>query len=225
MFLHLDILPKAQRHLWKELNQVPNEFTLYGGTAIALQLGHRHSVDFDFFGNRPFDPRKLQAQIPFLAGAKIRQREENTLTAIVYRENEVAVSFFGVPNLPRLMPPLVSSDNGLKVASLIDLAGTKASVVQLRAEAKDYLDLDMLVTKGGISLPSALAAAQALYGPSFNPQITLKALSYFEDGDLRTLPEESKARLATAARCVDLDRLPSVHDSVRSKGEDLDLGL
>jgi hypothetical protein len=69
----------------------------------------------------------------------------------------------------------------------------------LRAEAKDYLDLDMLVTKGGISLPTAITAAQALYGASFNPQITLKALSYFEDGDLHTLPEESKSRLARAA--------------------------
>ena len=225
MSLHLDILPKAQRQLWRELDQVPKEFTLYGGTAIALQLGHRQSVDFDFFGNLPFDPTKLQSAVPFLAGAQIRQREKNTLTAILQRESQVAVSFFGVPNLPRLMAPIVSDDNGLKIASLLDLAGTKASVVQLRAEAKDYLDLDMLVTKGGISLPSALAAGQALYGTSFNPQITLKALSYFEDGDLRTLPEESKSRLATAARFVDLDRLPTLNDLIRSKGEDQGLGL
>jgi Nucleotidyl transferase AbiEii toxin, Type IV TA system len=58
---HLEILPAAQRQLWNEFNQVPGEFTLYGGTAIALQLGHRQSVDFDFFGNRAFDPAKLQA--------------------------------------------------------------------------------------------------------------------------------------------------------------------
>jgi hypothetical protein len=167
----------------------------------------------------------VAAKIPFLAGAKIRQREENTLTAILHREDEVAVSFFGVPNLPRLMPPLISSDNGLKIASLLDLAGTKASIVQLRAEAKDYLDLDMLVTKGGISLPTALAAAQALYGTSFNPQITLKALSYFADGDLHTLPEESKSRLATAARCVDLDHVPSLNGYIRDNGQELDLGL
>jgi hypothetical protein len=225
MSLHLEILPKSQRQLWRELDQVPGEFTLYGGTAIALQLGHRQSVDFDLFGNRPFDPTKLQAKIPFLSGAKIRQREENTLTAIIHREDLVTVSFFGVPNLPRLKPPLVSHDNGLKIASLLDLAGTKASVVQLRAEAKDYLDIDILITKGGVSLPMALAAAQALYGASFNPQITLKALSYFEDGDLRTLPEESKSRLVTAARCVDLERLPILDDLVRGKSLELDPGI
>jgi Nucleotidyl transferase AbiEii toxin, Type IV TA system len=222
---HLEILPPAQRRLWPELDQVPAEFTLYGGTAIALHLGHRQSVDFDFFGNRPFDPTDLQAAIPFLARARVRQRERNTLTAILNREGQVAVSFFGVPNLPRLVAPHVSDDNGLKVASLLDLAGTKASVVQVRPEAKDYLDLDMLITKGGITLPMALTAAQALYGASFNPQITLKALSYFGDGDLQRLPEDAKTRLATAAREVDLDRLPGLDHLIRDRTEGGDLGL
>jgi hypothetical protein len=96
------------------------------------------------------------------------------------------VSFFGVPGFPRLTPPLVSNDNELKIASILDLAGTKASVVQLRAEAKDYRDIDALITKGNITLPMALTAAQALYGVSFNPQIALKSLSFFDDGDLRS---------------------------------------
>jgi hypothetical protein len=222
---HLEILPPAQRRLWHELGQVPAEFTLYGGTAIALHLGHRQSVDFDFFGNRPFDSTELQAAIPFLAKARFRQRERNTLTAILNREGQVAVSFFGVPNLPRLVAPLVCDDNGLKVASLLDLAGTKASVVQVRPEAKDYLDLDIMITRGKITLPMALTAAQALYGASFNPQITLKALSYFEDGDLQRLPEDAKARLATAARDVDLDRLPSLDHLIRDRTEERDLDL
>jgi len=208
---HLEVLPPAQRRLWHELDQVPAEFTLYGGTAIALHLGHRQSVDFDFFGNRAFDPAKLQAAVPFLAEARTEHREKNTLTVILDRGSQVTLSFFGVANLPRLMPPLVSGDNGLKIASLLDLAGTKASVVQLRAEAKDYLDLDTLITMGGITLPMALAAAQSLYGVSFNPQITLKALTYFDDGDLRSLSEELKGRLVAAARAVDLDALPALN--------------
>jgi hypothetical protein len=222
---HLEILPPAQRRLWHELDQVPTEFTLYGGTAIALHLGHRQSVDFDFFGNRAFDPSKLQASIPFLTQAQVAHREKNTLTAILNRGGEVTVSFFGVPDLPRLVSPLVSDDNGLKIASLLDLAGTKASVVQLRAEAKDYLDLDTLITKGGISLPMALAAAKALYGAPFNPQITLKSLSYFEDGDLRSLPEESRMRLVAAARDVDLDHLPVLSQLIRDETQEFGMGL
>jgi len=209
----LDILPPAQRRLWNELDQVPSEFTLYGGTAIALQLGHRKSVDFDFFGSRTFDPAKLQESVSFMAQALIDHREKNTLTVIVNRDGDVKVSFFGVPSLPRLESPLVGKDNGLKVASLLDLAGTKASVVQLRAESKDYRDLDALITVGHISLPRALSAAKALYGNAFNPQITLKALSYFDDGDLRSLPEDVKERLVVAAREVDLGRLPLLDSS------------
>jgi hypothetical protein len=109
--------------------------------------------------------------------------------------------------------------------SLIDLAGTKAAVVQVRPEAKDYIDLDTLISAGGISLPMALTAAQKLYGVSFNPQITLKALSYFEDGNLRSLPEDTKARLAGTARDVDLDRLPVLDDMIRGKSEDHGLDI
>jgi hypothetical protein len=205
----LDILPPPQRHLWPELAAVPPEFVLYGGTAIALHLGHRQSVDFDFFGDRAFDPRRLMSALPFMANADITQLAPNTLTGIVDRGGPAKLSFFGVPEIPRLAPPREAPDIRLKVASLIDLAGTKASVVQVRAEARDYIDIDALMT-AGIGLPMALAAGRAIYGTQFNPQITLKALSYFDDGSLRQLPDALKARLAKAAREVDLDRLPEL---------------
>ncbi len=91
----------------------------------------------------------------------------------------------------------------------------KASVVQIRAEAKDYIDLDAMIASGKVDLPAALAAARAIYGTQFNPEITLKALSYFGDGNLRGLPEPMKARLAKAAREVDLDRLPDLNNFKR----------
>src|SRR5580658_6890140 len=106
------------------------------GTAIALHLGHRESVDFDFFGNNTFDPAKLATEVPFMAKAEITPREPNTLTGILDRGGAVKVSFFGVPHIRRLVTPHEAADNGLKIASLLDLAGTKASVVQARAEAR-----------------------------------------------------------------------------------------
>jgi len=213
----LDILPAAQRRLWTELNEIPPEFVLYGGTAIALHLGHRESVDFDFFGSETFDPSKLEPKMPFMANAQITQRGPNTLTGSVDRDGLVKVSFFGVPNIGHLRPPHIAEDNGLKVASLLDLAGTKVSVVQARAEAKDYIDIDALMRTGSVDLPTALAAGRAIYGPEFNPQITLKALSFFGEGNLRNLPEDMKSRLVTAAREVDLDRLPKIDDAREPK--------
>lgn len=202
----LETLPPAQRTLWSELHEVPTEFVLCG-TAIALHLGHRVSVDFDFFAAREFNPFELYNRLPFLGGAQVLQQEKNTLTCSVARGEPVKVSFFGLPRLRHIEAPRVVQDIGLKVASLVDLAGMKAAVVQQRAEAKDYLDLDALM-QGGVELTLALAAAIAIYGAAFNPQITLKALSYFGDGDLQTVPEEVRRRIVRAVAAVDLDALP-----------------
>ncbi len=204
----LEVLPAAQKALWDELSSVPDEFVLYGGTALALHLGHRTSIDFDFFADRNLNLSTLETKVKFLRGARVVQREKNTLSVMVDRGGPVSVSFFGVPALPRLQTAHIAKDNGLRVASLLDLAGTKASVVQMRAEAKDYMDMDALLRLSDIDLATSLAAAQKLYGVSFNPEVTLKALSYFEDGNLRGLPDEVKNRLVVAAREVDLERLP-----------------
>ena len=66
----LDILPAAQRRLWPELRAVPDGFVLYGGTAVALWLGHRVSVDFDFMAEHAFDPHELAESLPLLARAR-----------------------------------------------------------------------------------------------------------------------------------------------------------
>lgn len=172
-----------------------------------------------FFGNRALDPNLLVPAIAFLDGAIVTQRAPNTFSCIVDRGGAVKLSFFGVPNLPRLLPPLIAEDTGLQVAHLLDLAGTKASVVQLRAEAKDYLDIDAILMDGRIDLPMAIAAAAALYGDRFNAQNTLKALCFFDDGDLGTLPERVCDRLLLAARDVDLDHFSVILFIIKSDGK------
>src|SRR5579862_7234718 len=106
----LDILPEPQRRLWDELAAIPPEFVLYGGTAIALHLGHRQSLDFDFFGTQPFDPATLTAAIRFMAAATITQRGPNALSGMVDRGGPVQVSFFGVPAIAHLRLPHIAPD-------------------------------------------------------------------------------------------------------------------
>ena len=69
----------------------------------------------------------------------------------------------------------------------------------------------------GVDLPTVLVAGRAIHGAQFNPQSTLKALSYFEDGNLRRLPEPVKDRLRQAVRDVDLDRLPALPAARRAR--------
>lgn len=204
----LDILPPPQRQLWDELDQVPASFVLYGGTALALRLGHRVSEDFDFF-NDPFTPPNLERDIPFLRGAVRLQASPNTLVSAVERAGAVKVSFFGSLGLRRVQDPERSEVPRLHIASLLDLAATKVKVVQDRAESKDYLDIAQLLAEG-IDLGEALGAARSVYGPSFNPLLSVKALCYFGDGDLGSLPAEIRAHLVTAAQAVDPTELPEV---------------
>jgi Nucleotidyl transferase AbiEii toxin, Type IV TA system len=206
---HLETLPASQRRLWTELSAVPAGFVLYGGTALALRLGHRASEDFDFFSSQDFNPDALERQVTFLGDAQRLQSSPNTLVAIVERDGPVQVSFFGGLGLRRVRNPDPAENSDVLVASLLDLAATKVKVVQDRAEAKDYLDIAMLLERG-LDLAEVLGAAAAVYGRAFNPLLSLKALSYFADGDLPSLSEGLRSRLIGAVREVDPDRLPEV---------------
>ena len=209
-------LPRAQQVLWPELEGTPGEFVLYGGTAVALQLAHRVSVDFDFFSNHVFDPEHLLRQIPYLHGSQMIDFKENTLSCVVDRDEPVHVSLFGGLDLNRVANPWTAEDNGIKIASLVDLAGTKAAVVMKRATWKDYVDLHALM-QSGVRLEEALAAGAAIYGNRFEPMIALKALSYHEDVDLSGVDAETAQQFTKAVACIsgavkriDLANLPSL---------------
>ena len=188
------------------------------GTAVALHLGHRDSIDFDFFGTEAFDPEALYRSIAFLEGSKITHVEPDTLTCVVDRAGSVKVSFFGYPELGLLEEPHFDPDTGLKIASLLDLSSTKVAVVQKRAEPKDHIDLDAIFTAGEIDLSLALAAAEALYGDAFHAESTLEALSYYDDGELSTIDPNVRDRLLSAVTAVDLNLLPEI-DSLERSGE------
>ncbi|HEY7392751.1 MAG TPA: nucleotidyl transferase AbiEii/AbiGii toxin family protein [Bryobacteraceae bacterium] len=202
---NLDILPAPQRALWPELGMTPQGFTLYGGTALALRLGHRASADFDFFSNASFDPDDLARDVPYIRDAERVQVGPDTLTCRVERGGPVLVSFFGGLGLGQVAARERVWNMPLHVASPLDIAGTKAAVVQKRAEAKDYIDIDALL-QHGIDLSTVLAAGAVVYGRNFNPLITLKALSFFDD--VPGLPRDVQARLARAVEAVDVTQLP-----------------
>lgn len=180
-------------------------FVLYGGTAIALRLGHRASIDFDFFLDRPLDRKAINAAFPFLSSATVLQDERDALTALVAAgdgvNSPVKVSFFGMIEFGRVGVPEFTDDQILQVASLDDLMATKVKVVLQRAEAKDYVDIAEMA-KAGVSLARALASAREMYGPNFQPSESLKALVYFADGDLRGLANAVKATLIETVSAV-----------------------
>lgn len=198
----LAVLADLQRALWPSLSQVPEGFVLYGGTALALRLGHRQSVDFDFFTSRTLSPTALQAAIPFLKDGTVAQSEPNTLTVWVRplpKEREVKVSFFGGIGFPVIDRPDRPDPKGIVIASLRDLAGTKAKVINQRVELKDYLDIAALLD-AGLTLPQIVAAAVAIFPGQVDYVSTTSAITYFEDGEAKSFPEPLKKKLRAAAR-------------------------
>ena len=207
---HFEILPPPQLALWPELAEIPGHFVLYGGTALALRLGHRQSLDFDFFTSKNVVPGELLHSLKILSGAKILQNSTQTLTVSVNRGGPIKLSFFGGLSLGRVGRYDKTPDESINVASMLDIAGTSAAVITQRAEAKDYVDLLAIINSGtGIDLARAMAAARALYGDHYNPMITVKSLNYFGDGDLHTLAADAKKQLQQIA--ADLQTLPDIH--------------
>jgi len=208
---HLNILPQTQKDFLPNLASCKYlGFTLYGGTALALQLGHRVSIDFDFFSNEPLDHNKESAlldALPFLTNAKPTQHVVNTRSYLT--DSGVSFSFFGNINFGRVGTPLITEDGILQVASLEDLMATKLAVVQKRVESKDYQDIAALL-RHGISLANGLGYAQALYGEQFAPSECVKVITYFEGGDLESLSQRDKEVLVDASKKLQLSGIPKI---------------
>jgi Nucleotidyl transferase AbiEii toxin, Type IV TA system len=165
------------------------------------------------FRPKPFDPEQLRAAIPYLRNSETVQQDINTLTCRIDRGGPVLVSYFGALRIRQIHEPSLAAGAKIAIASLADLAGTKAAVIQKRAEPKDYIDIDVLL-RNNFELTDILKAGQTIYGPSFNPTLTLKALAYFDD--VPDLAPAIQKRLAAAVKAVNPAQL--VQKPKSSKG-------
>jgi hypothetical protein len=196
---HWEALPLAQQEIWPHLAAtVDLGFVLYGGTAVALRLGHRTSIDFDFFTEKQLDREELRRSFGFLGRSTVIQDRPDTFSVLAPAGGGIAkVSFFGEIGIGRAGFPERTPDGVLEVASLLDLLATKLKVMQQRIEAKDYQDVAAIL-RAGVRLESGLAAAAALFNPSFQPSEAVKALTYFKGGDLASLPTGDRELLSRA---------------------------
>lgn len=199
-----DFLPKAQLEIWPLLAPAAGlGFVLYGGTAVALHLGHRISIDFDFFRSAPLDKKEIETSFKFVKAAQIIQEDENTFAVVASMPSgPVKVSFFGGITIGRVNEPLQTADSVLLVASLDDLLATKLKTTLDRAEAKDYADISAMLS-AGTSLEKGLGAFAKMFGR--DPGLPLRAIGFFEDGDLPSLPQSDQNILRSAR-----DRVSSI---------------
>lgn len=164
----IDILPK--------LSFLKDRFYLAGGTGLALQLGHRDSVDFDFFTKESFNTFELYKELFAVFGQEnISKTLEEKNTLYVVLNGSVKLSFFSYPYL--LLEPLIKEEF-LNIAGIVDIGCMKLSAVVGRAMEKDYIDLYFILKQ--IPLNTLLLKAQEKM-PDLDYNLILKSLVYFED--------------------------------------------
>ena len=219
---HLEVLPETQRETWPTLGwTTTNRFVLYGGTAIALRCGHRASIDFDFFTDQPLNQSTILQELQKSGVAfRVVQDEKNALT-VVTEPGNVRLSFFGGLRMGRVDIPALTEDGVMMVASSLDLLATKLKVIMQRAESKDYSDIAQLLS-AGTNLIRGLGAARSLYGSAFAPAECLRALTFFDDGDLARVSAETRkvlrAETAKASRVFPIPSIEKVSNQLSDEG-------
>lgn len=173
--IKLNVIDNKRRKLLPLLKEFKNEFYLAGGTALALQVGHRKSIDFDFFSLGKFDLTKLQMKCGLLFQkhrTTVSQLEADTFSMLI--DDEIKISFFKIEH--KVILPLVNSEC-LSLCNELEIGAMKI-ISLLRAAYRDYVDLYFLLKKFG--LEDILNLCEKKY-PGFERAVYLKALLGFDD--------------------------------------------
>ncbi len=159
---------------------------LAGGTGTALQLGHRISVDFDFFTNNEFKPSDFASELSRTGDFEAEQTNRGTVTG---RFNGIRFSLFNYEH-PLLFPCLEHRCAG--IADLRDIAAMKIDAIASRGAKRDFVDL-YFICESGFSLAEILGFYDKKYGKlSANRIHILKSLVYFKDAEQDEMPQMLK---------------------------------
>lgn len=176
--LHKEILTNEQVELLPAIKKFKDDFGLVGGTAIALQIGHRESVDFDLFPKSPdgdFDTGKLLSKFKRVAVIdRVKYQDEFELTFFVLG---VQITLF---NFDYAVPFTEKLDSTIEMPDLLTLAAMKVFALAHRAKWKDYIDLYFII-RDYHTLDDIVEQAKELFGKHFNERLLREQLPFFND--------------------------------------------
>lgn len=195
--MHDEILSDSQVRILPLMADFRREYYLVGGTAIALHIGHRRSIDFDLFKKSRLNHKKNLDRI--VAGGfahQVTRRVEEQMNLIV---NGVKVTFF---QYPFEIKPECAFGDVFRMPSLLTLAAMKAYALGRRSKWKDYVDLYFLL-KEHFSLKEVAQEAAGIFGELFSEKLFRAQLSYFDDVDYTEQVEYLVATPPTDAEIKD----------------------
>jgi hypothetical protein len=174
--MHEEVLSQEQKDLLPLVASFSKTFGLVGGTAIALQMGHRRSIDFDLATTSEFNALKVREQF----GTKYKVD-----SVLVDETNEYSVVINGVKTTFLRYPFKIDFEFGfekyLKMPTLTTLASMKAYALGRRAKWKDYVDLYFVFNT--FSFKEVVSKAKEIFKKEFNEKLFREELAYFDDID------------------------------------------
>jgi len=173
-----EILTKEQVKLLPLGGKFIKNFGLVGGTAIALQIGHRQSIDFDLFSTEGFNNAKIR-KIIIASGSKISKVYQDEVGQFTFFVDKVQFTFFHYPFKIEFSEKF---EKTLKMPDLLTLAAMKAYTLGRRAKWKDYVDLYFIINKYH-SLKKIVKRGKTIFNGEFNERIFREQLAYFKDID------------------------------------------
>ncbi|KKU78989.1 MAG: hypothetical protein UY04_C0020G0005 [Parcubacteria group bacterium GW2011_GWA2_47_7] len=173
---HLEALTEKGTALLPFLGEF-TDFYLAGGTALALEIGHRVSVDFDFFHQEKIK-RTLLLNVEKIFAAHVRHVLVNNANELTLLVDGVKITFLSYP-FPVILPLVCI--NGMAALGIQEIAATKAYTIGRRGMFKDYVDVYAIVSGGHITLAELITLAERKYGDAFDARLFLEQLVYFDD--------------------------------------------
>ncbi len=173
--MYPEVLTPSQFQLLSLIRNLSQEFGLVGGTAIALQIGHRESIDFDLFKKGRLDILKIRKAVTSsfpITSVKVENPDEYTLIA-----NNVQLTFFNFPFEIKFDVIF----EGISMPSLLTLASMKAFALGKRAKWKDYIDLYFILKE--YRLKEVVSKAEVIFKGEFSEKLFREQLSFHEDID------------------------------------------
>jgi hypothetical protein len=176
--MYRDILIKEQFELLPIIRDYSKDYYMVGGTAIALHIGHRRSIDFDLFTIKDVKRKSIKNYLKKNYEDKIIYGYED-YEQLHFKINNVKFTFF---KYPYTLENFVWFENIIKIPTLLELAAMKASALGGRAKWKDYVDL-YFIFKDHFSLQEISIRAEELFGNLYNEKLFRQQICYFKDID------------------------------------------
>ncbi len=164
---------------WIQCHPLFEALRLIGGTALALQIGHRTSIDLDFMGNRPIEPFELEHALREYGSLSVRNRSRRIQAYVLAG---IHVDFLTY-DYPWIEPPVEME--GLRLAGCRDIAAMKLAAITNRGTRKDFIDLVFLLKRFDLDLMIRFYRQKF---PDSDLFALLKSLAYFEDAETDPMP-------------------------------------